>query len=79
MRDYLFGREYYSIDDWSIEFIELMNADDASVVLVPTVSYRISQYLSMYGRFTSFLGGSDSEYGALFTKYSTSLGIQFQL
>ena len=79
MRDYLFGREYYSIDDWSIEFIELMNADDASVVLVPTVSYRISQYLSMYGRFTSFLGRGDSEYGALFTKHSTSLGIQCQL
>ncbi len=79
MRDYLFGREYYAIDNWSIEFIQLMNADDASVVLVPTVSYRVSEFLSLYVRFTSFLGQNDSEYGALFTRYSTNLGIQFQL
>jgi hypothetical protein len=79
MRDYLFGREYYSDGGWSIEFIQLMNADDASIVLVPTVSYRISQYLSLYARFTKFLGKSDSEYGALFMDNSTNLGIQFQL
>jgi hypothetical protein len=79
MRDYLFGREYYSVDPWSFEFIQLMNAGDASVVIVPTVSYRISEYLSAYGRFTSFLGESESEYGALFTKYGISIGIQFQL
>jgi hypothetical protein len=79
MRDYLFGREYYSADAWSFEFIQLMNGDDASVVVVPTISYRISEFFSVYGRFTSFLGKSDSEYGALFTKNSTNLGIQFQL
>jgi hypothetical protein len=79
MRDYLFGREYYSVDPWSFEFIQLMNAGDASVVIVPTVSYRISEYLSAYGRFTSFLGESESEYGALFTKYNSSIGIQLQL
>ena len=79
MRDYLFGREYYSVSSWSIEFIQLMNADDASIVLVPTVSYRISQFFSLYVRFTAFLGKNDSEYGALFTKNSTNLGIQFQL
>ena len=79
MRDYLFGREYYSDGNWSFEFIQLMNGDDASVVLLPTVSYRISQFFSVYVRFTSFLGKSDSEYGALFTKNSTNLGIQFQL
>ena len=79
MRDYLFGREYYSADGWSFEFIQLMNADDASVVVVPTISYRISEFFSVYGRFTAFLGKSDSEYGALFTKNSTNLGIQFQL
>lgn len=79
MRDYLFGREYYSIDGWSFEFLQLMNAGDASVVLVPTVTYRISKFFSLYGRFTSFLGENESEYGALFTKYSTNLGIQFQL
>jgi hypothetical protein len=79
MRDYLFGREYYSVDSWSIELIQLMNADDASVVLVPTISYRVSEFLSLYTRFTSFLGKGDSEYGALFTKNATNLGIQFQL
>ena len=79
MRDYLFGREYYSDGTWSFEFIQLMNGDDASAVLVPTVSYRISQFFSVYSRFTVFLGKSDSEYGALFTKNSTNLGIQFQL
>ena len=46
MRDYLFGREYYSDGSWSFEFIQLMNGDDASVVLVPTVSYRISEFFS---------------------------------
>jgi hypothetical protein len=79
MRDYLFGREYYSAGGCDFEFIQLMNADDASVVLVPTISYRISEFFSVYGRFTSFLGKRDSEYGALFTKNSTNLGIQFQL
>jgi len=79
LRDYLFGREYYSDGRWSLEFIQLMNADDASIVLVPTVTYRISQYLSLYTRFTKFLGKSDSEYGALFIDNSTNLGIQFQL
>ena len=79
MRDYLFGREYYSDGSWSFEFIELVNADDGSVVLLPTVSYRISEFFSVYGRFTSFRGKNDSEYGALFTKNSTNLGIQFQL
>ena len=79
MRDYLFGREFYTTGDWSFEFIQLMNADDASVVLVPTVTYRVSQYLSVYGRLTSFLGSSDSEYGALFTKTSSNLGVQVQL
>jgi hypothetical protein len=79
MRDYLFGREYYSANGWDFEFIQLMNGDDASIVLVPTVTYRISEFFSVYGRFTSFLGKSDSEYGALFMKNSTNLGIQFQL
>ena len=79
MRDYLFAREYYSGGSWSFEFIQLMNGDDASAVLVPTVSYRISEFFSMYGRFTAFLGSSESEYGVLFTKNSTNLGIQFQL
>jgi hypothetical protein len=79
MRDYLFGREYYSVGGWSVEFIQLMNGDDASIVLVPTVSYRISQFFSLYVRFTAFLGKSESEYGALFTKNSTNVGIQFQL
>ena len=79
MRDYLFGREYYSTDRWSFELIQLLNADDASVVLVSTVSYKISDYFSTYGRFTSFQGDADSEYGALFTSYSMNLGIRFQL
>ncbi len=79
MRDYLFGREYYSIERWGFEFIQLLNAGDASMVLVPTVSFKISELFSVYGRFTSFMGGSDSEYGALFTTYSMNLGVQFHL
>jgi len=79
MRDYFFGREYYSANRWDFEFIQLMNGDDASIVLVPTVTYKISEFFSVYGRFTAFLGRSDSEYGALFMKNSTNLGIQFQL
>ncbi|MGA7159487.1 MAG: hypothetical protein WBZ48_00685 [Bacteroidota bacterium] len=79
MRDYVFGREYYSTDSWIIEFIQLMNADDASIVLVPTVSYQTSEFLTLYVRLAFFVGDSDSEYGALFTRYSTNLGIQFQL
>jgi len=79
MKDYVFAREYYSSDDWSVEFIQFINAGDASAVFIPTVSFRASQFVSLYGRSTLFTGSRDSEYGALFTKYSVNAGIQFQL
>jgi len=79
MRDYLFGREYYSVNAWSFEFIQLLNADDGSCVIIPTVSYRISENFFTYTRGTLFAGSANSEYGALFTTYSMNIGVEFHL
>ncbi len=79
MQDYLFGREYWGIDSWGIELIEFMNAQDVSAVIIPTVSFKISDNFSTYGRLTVFTGSNDSEFGALFWKTTFNLGIQVQL
>ena len=79
MRDYCFGREYYGIDHWGIEFIQFVNMQDFSAVIVPTVSYKISDNLSAYGRMALFTGTSESEFGALFEKETFNIGLQVQL
>ncbi len=79
MRDYLFARGYYTLDAWSFELMYFTNIADLSAVVIPSVSSRLSEYVSVYSRFTLFLGKDDSEYGALFNRYAVNLGIRFQL
>jgi len=79
MRDYVFGREYIAIANWGIELIQFMNADDLSAVIIPTLSFKISDNLSTYGRLSVFTGKCDSEFGALFYKTTFSLGGEVQL
>jgi hypothetical protein len=79
MSDYLFARESCSTGKWSFECYQLLNALDFSMVVIPTVSFGISENVSLYSRWTSFVGESDSEFGALFNSNSFNLGIRFQL
>ena len=79
MSDYIFAREFYSTGSWSFEWLQFLNALDFSTVIIPSVSFGISENVSLYGRLTSFIGGSESEFGALFNSYSYNLGLRYQL
>lgn len=79
MRDYLFGREYWGSGPWGIELIQFVNAQDLSAVIVPTVSFRISENLSTYARLSLFTGSGDSEFGALFYEETLNIGARVQL
>lgn len=79
MQDYFFGREYWSTERWGAEFIQFINLQDFSSVLIPTISLKLSENLSTYARLAIFTGSGDSEFGALFYTRTFSLGIQFQL
>lgn len=79
MSDYVFTREFYSTGRWSFECLQFFNALDFSVVVIPSVTYGISENVSLYSRLTSFVGDSDSEFGALFNSCSFNIGIRFQI
>jgi hypothetical protein len=79
MSDYMFGLERCATGNWSFECLQFLNALDFSIVIIPSVSFGISENVSLYGRWTSFIGGSDSEFGVLFISYTFNLGVQFQL
>ncbi len=79
MQDYCFAREYWGLDRWGIELIQFLNAQDLSAVIIPTVSFKLSDNFSTYGRLSQFTGKSDSEFGALFYKTTFNLGLQVQL
>lgn len=79
MRDYCFGREYWGIECWTIELIQFVNAQDLSAVIIPTVSFKVSDIFSTYGRLSVFTGNNESEFGALFYKTTFSLGMQVQI
>lgn len=80
MQDYLFARGFWSGEQWSAEAIVFMNMDDGgSLVLIPTAARKVSKTLSLYARITSYLGGSGTEFGSLFTRSSFSMGLQVQL
>ena len=79
MSDYIFAREFYLTGGWSFECLQFLNAVDFSLVVVPSLSYGISEHVALYGRWTSFIGDTDSEFGALFNSSSFNLGIRFQL
>jgi hypothetical protein len=79
MRNYIFNRWYYSTNNWSSEILAMINANDWSSVLIPTITYRFSENFSLYGRFTKYSGNPDSEYGNLFLKGSLSIGLGAQI
>ena len=47
MSDYMFAREFYSTGSWSFECLQFLNALDFSVVIIPTVSFGISENVSL--------------------------------
>jgi hypothetical protein len=79
MRDYIFMREYFSTGNWSFECLQFLNAQDFSAVVIPSAAFGISENISLYSRWTSFIGDRDSEFGVLFHSCSFNLGIRFQL
>jgi hypothetical protein len=79
MRDYLFARGAYSDDTWGCEVIIFMNANDQSIVAIPTLTWRASVSLSLYLRYASYAGRDSSEFGSLFTTRSMTLGLGVQL
>jgi hypothetical protein len=79
MKDYLFARGFYSAESWSFEMICFMNANDLSTVMIPSVTWRVSEYYSLYVRYAAYLGRDGSEFGSLFTTDVLNLGIGVQL
>jgi hypothetical protein len=79
MSDYFFAREFYSIGNWSLECIQFLNAVDYSAVLISSLTLGMSENISLYSRWTSYIGDSDSEFGALFNSSSFNLGIRVSL
>ena len=79
MSDYMFTREYFSAGSWSFESIQFLNALDFSAVVLSSATVGVSENVSLYGRWTWFIGNSDSEFGALFNSYSFNLGVRFQI
>jgi hypothetical protein len=75
MRDYMFARGAYSDDTWGCEVIVFMNANDQSIVAIPTLTWRASVSLSLYLRYTANVGRDGSEFGSLFTARSMTLGL----
>ena len=79
MRDYLFARGAYSDDTWGCEVIFFMNANDQSIVAIPTLTWKASVSFSFYLRYTAYAGRDGSEFGSLFTTRSMTLGLGVQL
>ncbi len=79
MRDYLFARVAYAEDTWGCEVICFMNANDQSVVVIPTLTWKPVLSLSIYARYTAYAGRDGSEFGSLFSTESMTLGVGLQL
>ena len=79
MRDYLFARGAYSDNTWGCEVIFFMNANDRSIVAIPTLTWKASVSLSLYLRYTAYAGRGGSEFGSLFTAGSMTAGLGVQL
>jgi len=79
MRDYLFARGAYSDDTWGCEVIFFMNANDQSIVAIPTLTWKAGVSLSFYLRYAAYSGRDGSEFGSLFTTCSITLGLGVQL
>jgi hypothetical protein len=79
MRDYLFARGAYADDVWGCEVICFMNANDRSIVAIPTLTWKASPSVSLYVRYTAYAGREGSEFGSLFITGSMTLGLGVQL
>jgi hypothetical protein len=79
MRDYLFLRGAYSGDAWGVEVIFFMNANDQSVVVIPTLTWKATPMISLYVRYAAYAGRDGSEFGSLFTTGTATLGLGIQL
>jgi hypothetical protein len=56
-----------------------MNANDQSIVAIPTLTWKAAPVLSLYLRYTAYAGRDGSEFGSLFTRRSVTLGLGIQL
>jgi hypothetical protein len=56
-----------------------MNANDQSIVAIPTLTWKASVSFSFYLRYTAYAGRDGSEFGSLFTTRSMTLGLGVQL
>ena len=79
MRDYLFARGAYSDDTWGCEVIFFMNANDQSIVAIPTLTWKAGVSLSFYLMYAAYSGRDGSEFGSLFTTCSITIGLGVQL
>ncbi len=79
MRDYIFLRGAYADDTWGVEVIFFMNANDQSVVAIPTFTWKVSPLISVYVRYAAYAGRDGSEFGSLFTTGTATLGLGIQL
>ena len=79
MRDYLFARIAHTIDSWGGETLCFMNAEDRSLVIIPTITYKPIASLSVYVRCAFYAGRDGSEFGSLFTANALTLGLGVQI
>ena len=61
------------------EVIVFMNANDQSVVAIPTLTWKISPLISLYVRYAAYGGRDGSEFGSLFTTATATLGLGMQI
>jgi hypothetical protein len=59
--------------------IFFMNANDQSIVAIPTLTWKASVSFSFYLRYKAYAGRDGSEFGSLFTTRSMTLGLGVQL
>ncbi len=80
LRDYIFARGSWSDEPWNTEAIAFIDIDDGgSLTVVPTLSWQVSKFASIYTRAAAYFGGRGTEFGSLFTKSSLTIGFQIQV
>ncbi|MDZ7292840.1 MAG: MATE family efflux transporter [candidate division KSB1 bacterium] len=81
-RDYLFFRLYFPdlvTSKISGELITLENLHDGSTVVIPNFSVYLGHEISAYLRWSGFLGKQQSEFGGLFYRSVTNLGMSWKV
>jgi hypothetical protein len=74
MQNYGFLRATYPFLYSTAEVIIFMNLDDLSGVVIPAYTVRVNNHLSLWVRYSHYLGDADSEFGILFIKSELNLG-----